>query len=66
MSAIDDYGSGKRRWTTLYKSSVRIANAETVKEPTTTKSSCVLIDEYTSHSTVHGMRYISKANIMEK
>lgn len=31
-----------------------------------TKSSCALIDEYTSHSTVHGMRYISKANLLEK
>lgn len=70
MSTID----GFCRWTTLYRSSLRIGpsakpttNAVSIgKTAAVTKSSCVLVHEYTSHSTVHGMRYISKASVLEK
>ncbi|XP_050436565.1 sodium channel protein Nach-like [Adelges cooleyi] len=30
------------------------------------KPPCTLINEYTAHSTVHGMRYITNANLLEK
>lgn len=61
---------GDKMWTTLYRSTGRIARAATVAKPTssvtTAKSSCVLVDEYASHSTVHGMRYMNRAGFIEK
>lgn len=70
------------RWAAAYRTAVRIARvrpttATTVRltsapddgargKAAVAKSSCVLIDEYTRHSTVHGMRYIPRASLLEK
>lgn len=71
MSAVD----GRERWTTLHRSFAKNTPtgklAATVpavpdKASTAMKSSRVLVDEYISHSTVHGMRYITKASLIEK
>ncbi|VVC45397.1 Hypothetical protein CINCED_3A008336 [Cinara cedri] len=73
-----DTGGDCGRWAAACQNPVRIARVKptTVRLTSTddggrdtaavAKSSCVLIDEYASHSTVHGMRYISKASLLEK
>ncbi|XP_050054455.1 sodium channel protein Nach-like isoform X2 [Aphis gossypii] len=62
---------GFQRWNTVRRNFLPRMSPAAVqlsvgRVTTVAKSSCALIDEYTSHSTVHGMRYISKASLLEK
>ncbi|KAE9533015.1 hypothetical protein AGLY_009443 [Aphis glycines] len=62
---------GVQRWNTVRRNFLPSMSPAAVqlsvgRVATVAKSSCALVDEYTSHSTVHGMRYISKASLLEK
>jgi len=54
---------GRGRWTTTTTTYWSAAPEPTA---TVTKSSCALIDDYTRHSTVHGMRYMNNAGLLDK
>jgi hypothetical protein len=53
-------------WTTRYRGFARYPTPQPLARQLPAKSSCALVHEYTSHSTVHGMRYITRANLVEK